>query len=96
MDKLERGEKNERYDKSYNTYNFIFSCICWIYYLWVIQKPSNRKWKIRISISIRRRFMILRQKEKRTQRPSKSSLCQNDALILLQNLIFVKLRCRNE
>ena len=64
MDKLERGEKNERYDKSYNTYDFISCSICWIYYLWVIQKPSNRKWKNGINLSIWRRFMILRQKEK--------------------------------
>lgn len=71
MDKLERGEKNERYDKSYNTYNFIFNCICWIYYLWVIQKPSNRKWKNGINLSIWRRFMILRQKEKGLNRQVK-------------------------
>jgi len=32
-----------------------------------------------------------RKKEKRTQLASKSSLCQNDALMILQNVNFVKL-----
>lgn len=37
--------------------------------------------------------MKLRQKEKRTQPASKSSLCQNDTDILQQINDFVKLRC---
>lgn len=71
MDKLERGEKNERYDKSYNTYDFISCSICWISNLWIIQKQTNRKWKNNTSLSIWRRFMILRQKEKGLNRQVK-------------------------
>lgn len=37
--------------------------------------------------------MILDKKEKGTKPASKSSLCQNDALILTENNVFVKLRC---
>ena len=37
--------------------------------------------------------MILDKKEKRTTPASKSSLCQNDALILTENNVFVKMRC---